>query len=292
MDAISQYLLEEVEEESRLGYLNEEEKRRRIALLTGQTTGSGATLIRANASQDPEVTVPEGDGAIVSEHIEWGPAGARVRGYVARPKDRDKAPGVVVIHENKGLVPYIEDVARRLAKLGFVAIAPDLLSRAGGTQSFADPAEATAALGKIPREQFVEDLRASVDFLASAPFVENGRLGAIGFCFGGGMTWRLTTAEPRLLAAVPFYGPNPPMEDVAKIRAAVLAIYGGLDDRINAGIGDIEKAMAEHHKTFEKVIYPGAEHAFHNDTNPDRYHREAARAAWERATGWLDKYLK
>lgn len=286
-----EYIAEEIAEEARAGYLTPEEGRRRLALLFGDSSASAAVLIRAQASLDPAVTIPENDPAIAVELVSYPVPEGSIQAYLARPRDGERAPGIVVVHENKGLVPYIRDVARRLARHGYVALAPDLLSPVGGTDSFSDPAEATAALGRRNPEEMVQDLREAVSYLAAQPFVDAQRLGAIGFCFGGGMTWRLTCTDARLKASVPFYGPNPPLEQVPNIRAAVLGIYGGLDERINAGIPAIEAAMAEHQKVFEKEVYPGAQHAFHNDTNPDRYHPEAARAAWVRATEWFQRHL-
>jgi carboxymethylenebutenolidase len=129
-------------------------------------------------------------------------------------------------------------------------------------------------------------------YMQSQPYVQKDRVGMVGFCFGGGVTWRVATKMPELRAAVPFYGPNPPLEDVPQIRAAVLAIYAERDQRINQGIPAIEEAMARHGKTFEKIIYPNADHAFHNDTNPQRYNAAAARDAWAKTLAWFDRHLK
>jgi carboxymethylenebutenolidase len=211
--------------------------------------------------------------------------------YLTRPTDGTNLPGILLIHENQGLVPHIQDVARRLAKLGYAVAAPDLLTPAGGVDSFADAAERIAALGTLDREAMVRQLLAAFDVLAGAPGVDADRLGVMGFCFGGGMTWLVATKEPRLKAAVAFYGPIPPIESVPMISAAVLAIYGELDERINAGIAQIEPAMAAAGKVFESEIFSGAGHAFHNDTNPDRYNAEAAAAAWTRATEFLRVHL-
>jgi carboxymethylenebutenolidase len=295
---LREYLRDEILEEADHGYLSEEERNRRLALFDAAETGSASGLrLMANpqasvSGSDVGVTVPETDPAITVERRSISNGTRTVDVYVARPAESGEAPGILVIHENRGLVPHIRDVARRYAKIGYVAVAPDLLTSKGGADSFSDPAEQIAALGSLDREDMLVDLQASLSELAALPGVRADRLGVTGFCFGGGMTWRLATKEPRLVAAVPFYGGNPPLEDVPNIHAAVLAIYGGLDERINAGIEDIEKAMAAAGKVFEKEIYSGAQHAFHNDTNPDRYNADAARAAWARATGWFDHYLK
>ncbi len=292
---LNDYLRDEILEEADLGYISLEERDRRLkafdSALNGQLAGGvGTALLSAQTSTGngkPEAV----DTDIVTIRGKAKGKDSDVLTYLAKPKEGAALPGVIVIHENKGLVPYVEDVARRLAREGFVAVAPDLLSRRGGTGAFADPADATTALGTISKDELVEDLIAAVSYLGSDDSVQPERIGVIGFCFGGGMAWKLITKDSRLKAAVPFYGPNPPLEDVPDIKASVLAIYGGLDDRINAGIDDIVSAMEQNGKEFEKIVYPGAQHAFHNDTNPDRYHPEAAAASWERALEWLRRWL-
>ncbi|MDA8080280.1 MAG: dienelactone hydrolase family protein [Actinomycetota bacterium] len=289
------YLRDEILEEADLGYISPEEADRRVKAFenafSGQPAGGVRTALLNAQTSTKSSRVEAADSDIVTIRGTAKGKDSEVLTYLAKPKEGAALPGVIVIHENKGLVPYIEDVARRLAREGFVAVAPDLLSRRGGTGAFADPADATSALGTIGRDELVEDLIACVSCLASDGSVQPERIGVIGFCFGGGMAWRLITKDSRVKAAVPFYGPNPPLEDVRDINASVLAIYGGLDDRINAGIDDIVSAMAQNSKEFEKIIYPGAQHAFHNDANPDRYHPEAAVAAWERALEWLRRWL-
>ncbi|NNN18459.1 MAG: dienelactone hydrolase family protein [Acidimicrobiaceae bacterium] len=292
---LQDYLRDEILEEADLGYISEEERNRRLtvfdkALASAMSDHLVAAKLSAETSAK-ETQVEVVDGNIVAWRARAKGNEADVLAYCAKPKEGRSLPGVIVIHENKGLVPYVEDVARRFAKEGFVAVAPDLLSRRGGTQAFADPADATTALGTIGREELVEDLISAVSLLAADESVQADRIGVVGFCFGGGMAWRLITKDSRLKAAVPFYGPNPPLEDVPNIAAKILAIYGGLDERINAGIDEIEAATTEHKKVFEKIIYPGAQHAFHNDTNPDRYHPEAAVDAWQHTLQWLRRWL-
>jgi len=288
---VREYLREELFEEGAHGYMTEAELERRLALFEGRAA-SAAGGVRAQARTGEEgTTVPESDPAITIERriVEAEPDD--VEAYIARPTGASKAPGILVIHENRGLTPHIRDVARRLAKLGFVALAPDLLTPKGGADSFDDPAAAIAALGELDRGAMVDELLACLEELSALPEVDPSRVGVTGFCFGGGMAWRVATKAPQLRAAVPFYGSIPPLEDVPGIGAAVLAIYGGLDERINAGIADIEGAMAANGKSFEKEIYEGAEHAFHNDTNPDRYHPEAAAAAWARTAAFFAEHL-
>ncbi len=213
-----------------------------------------------------------------------------VLGYLAKPRRGPRAPGIVVIHENRGLVEHIKDVARRLARAGYVALAPDLASPEGGTDRFSDPAAVTALLGRTPPARLVSMLNAAVGALQRRPDVYPDRVGAVGFCFGGGLAWRLATSNPSLRAVVPFYGPNPPLEDVPKIRAAILAIYGALDQRIDAGIPEIRNALEKAGIVHEVIVYPGADHAFFNDTGP-RYNARAAGDAWARTLAWFAQHL-
>lgn len=288
---LKDYLRDEIVEEANLGYISTSERDRRLAAFdlarASRKDFSQLSCVRTVKDQLGN-EVPEFSDETISTFRQIIPSEeSEVLGYLAKPNNASSSIGVIVIHENKGLVPYVEDVARRLARVGFVALAPDLLSRRGGTAAFQTSDEVTAALGSIDRIELVEDLMASVSFLSEADFVDSNRIGVVGFCFGGGMAWRLITKDSRVSRAVPFYGPNPPLEDVPNIEADVLAIYGGLDQRINAGIDEIELAMIEAGKTFRKEIFDGAQHAFHNDTNPDRYHPEAATQAWAHALDWL-----
>ena len=248
---------------------------------------------QAGTSQTPQVsgTVSADDPAVSAGPVEFpGADGATLLGYQARPQGDGLFPVVLVCHENRGLTPHIQDVTRRLAKAGYAALAVDLLSRQGGVSKFSSD-DVPGALGQTPPEQFVQDFLSGWNYLKTQNFAQPERVGMVGFCFGGGVTWRMAVGMPELRAAVPFYGPHPPVEDVPKIQAAVLAIYGGNDTRINSGIPVIEEAMQANQKTYEKVIYEGADHAFHNDTSP-RYHPEAARDAWGRTLAWFEQYLK
>jgi carboxymethylenebutenolidase len=239
---------------------------------------------------DPDVYVSDADLAVDRVRIPGAHGEQDV--YIARPADGQRAPAVLVIHENKGLVPYIENVARRLAALGYVAVAPDLLSRVGGTGAFEAPGDATAALSGIDGDDIVADVRAALGWVAERDYVVPDRLAILGFCYGGGVAWRVLTEEPRLTTGVPFYGPTPELDRVPGIEAPVMAVYGELDQRITSMLPAISDAMAEHGKTFEAVVLEGAGHAFHNDTNPDRYDAAAARRAWDSAVGWLDRWLR
>jgi carboxymethylenebutenolidase len=235
-------------------------------------------------------TVMPDDPAVTASEVQIPAADTTIMGYLARPSSGDAAPVILVCHENRGLTPHIQDVTRRFAKAGYVGLAVDLLSRQGGSAAVGQE-NVPGALGNIPPDQFAEDFKSGWRSLEGQSFVDTARVGMTGFCFGGGVTWRVATQMPELLAAVPFYGPHPPVEDVSNIRAAVLAIYGGLDSRINSGIPAIEQAMMENNKTYEKIIYDNADHAFHNDTGP-RYNPEAAKDAWEKMLAWFDQYVQ
>ena len=256
-----------------------------------QATPLAATAEPTNPpAEATAATVAPSDPAITEGPVEYPGQGATILAYLARPAGAGPSPGVLVCHENRGLTEHIMDVARRLAKEGYVALAVDLLSREGGMDKITDPAGIPGLLSSIPPEQLVQDFRDGLRYLQEKPEVRRDRIGMTGFCFGGGVTWRCATQIPELGAAVPFYGPNPPLEDVPKIHAPVLGIYGEDDQRINSGIPALEEAMKQHGKVFEKKIYPNAGHAFFNDTGT-RYNPEAASDAWARMLAWFGKYL-
>ncbi len=305
---LGRYILEEWAEDYRAGRLDRREFLRRVLAMAGSqaaalallaTLGEGVAAgevasLQAQApppQQTGGVTVPPDDPGLQVGAVRFLGQEGEVLGYLARPRRQPQAPGLVVVHENRGLVEHVKDVARRLAKVGYVALAVDLASHEGGTERFSDPAQVTAVLGRTSVDTLVGMLLAAVAYLRTQPFVRAERLGAVGWCFGGGMVWRLVTRSPELRAAVAFYGPNPPLEDVPRIRAAVLGIYGELDQRINQGIPALREALQRAGVVHELVVYPGADHAFFNDTGA-RYHPQAARQAWERALDWLRRYLE
>jgi carboxymethylenebutenolidase len=235
-------------------------------------------------------TVMPDDPAIIASEVQIPAGDTNLIGYLARPSDENPAPVILVCHENRGLTPHIQDVTRRVAKAGYVGLAVDLLSREGGSASVGE-SNVPGVLGNIEPDQFVEDFKSGWRYLQDQAFADADRVGMTGFCFGGGVTWRVATQMPELLAAVPYYGPHPPLEDVPNIQAAVLAIYGELDARINSGIPDIEQAMEANGKIYEKMVYPDADHAFHNDTG-SRYKAEAARDAWARTLAWFEQHVR
>ena len=263
---------------------------------TAAPTASDVPTAEAAATDSPVPansaygTVMPDDPAVIANEVQIPASDTTIMGYLARPSDVDVSPVILVCHENRGLTPHIQDVARRYAKAGYVGLAVDLLSRQGGSAAVGE-ANVPGALGNIPPEQFVEDFKSGWRYLHGQSYADANRVGMNGFCFGGGVTWQVAVHMPELLAAVPFYGPHPDPSDVPNIRAAILAIYGGNDSRINAGIPAIEEAMQANNKIYEKIIYPDADHAFHNDTGT-RYNPEAARDAWGQTLAWFEQHVR
>jgi carboxymethylenebutenolidase len=212
----------------------------------------------------------------------------KMRGYLALPAKGGKNGCVVVIHENRGLNPYIEDVARRLAVEGYVAFAPDALFPAGGYPG--DDEKGAAMFARQDADKRREDLLAAVPYVKSRPDC-NGKVGAVGFCFGGGIANVMATRFPDLAAAAPYYGAQPKAEDAAKIKAAMMLHYAGNDERIDAGIPAYESALKAAGVQYEVYIYPGTQHGFHNDTTP-RYDEAAAKLSWSRTLAHFQKHLK
>lgn len=235
--------------------------------------------------------VQKDDARLKTEYLTYAsPTGSgTMRGYFARPATvAGKLPGVVVIHENRGLNPYIEDVARRLAVANFLAFAPDALTPLGGYPG--DETKAAQLFRDLDAGKRSEDLLAAYAALKSRPDC-TGKVGAIGFCFGGTTVNMFAVRLPDLAAAVPFYGGQPDAADVAKIKAPLMIHYAGLDERVNAGWPPFETALKAHGTTYQMFMYPGVNHGFHNDTTP-RYDEAAAKLAWSRTLGFLDKNLR
>ena len=220
--------------------------------------------------------------------VSYPGAHGKIRAYLARPKGGGKAPAVVVIHENRGLNPHIEDVARRLALAGFLAIAPDALSPLGGTP--ADPDEARSMIYSLDRGETLQNYLAAVRFAKSHRF-STGKVGCVGFCWGGGMSNQLAVHSRELNAAVAFNGRTPRASQVPKIKAPLLLHYAGLDGRINAGVPAYEVALKKAGVRYRVHIYEGVNHAFHNDTAASRYDKKAARLAWKRTLAFFSKTL-
>ncbi len=259
---------------------------------SGLASAPGATgSPAAPTAPDPAVSVPETDSDIEARMVEFPGEGATLMGYLTKPTGTGPFPIILVCHENRGLTEHIKDVTRRVAKAGYVGLAVDLLSRQGGTASITDTAQIQGALGQAPEGQPVQDFQSGLRYVQSQSFIDTAKVGMVGFCYGGGVTWRVATKMPELRAAVPYYGPAPKIEDVPGIQAAVMAIYGELDQRINTSIPEIETAMQQQNKTFVKHIYPGANHAFHNDTGRN-YNADAAKDAWAKTLAWFEQHVK
>ena len=266
----------------------------RALVFTG-SLAAAATLVDLLGPQTSHANlVDPNDSALISSHIEFSSTdGAAIGAYLTRPKGGGSFPAVVVLHENRGLVDHIRDVARRLAKAGYVALAPDLLSRQGGTGSFASPAEAIEGIRKVDEEVVTKDLTGGINYLKGQNYVRANKIGVVGFCWSGGQATLILTRNRDLAAGVVYYGRNPnDLDDVKNITAPVLANYGEKDERITAKVPELVEAMKKHGKSFEYKIYPGAQHAFNNDTNPQRYDAEAAKDAWNRTLEFFKRHLQ
>jgi carboxymethylenebutenolidase len=306
VNSIEQYLVDEELWHYRQGWISRREFLRRATVLgAGAATAAAmaATVVparRAGAAPAAQGTspfsVPEGDPSVATDWVWYHSTdGADVKAYVAWPAGAAMAgrlPGVAVCHENQGLIPHIQDVARRFAKAGYVAIAPDLVSRFGApTDEFAAPEDLMAAYRMLTPEQNALDMGAALDFLQAHPAVDDTKLAATGYCFGGAVTWRLTTVYPDLVAAAPFYGANPPLDQVPNIRAAVLGVYGELDQNINPGIPALTAALEAAGIRHEIKVYPNSLHAFHADHRP-AFNPQTAPQAWIDTLNWFATYLR
>ncbi len=313
MTPLQRYIAEEIATDHVDGLMSRREALRRLALV-GVGAAAASTLIAAcggengqDAGQDPASTATETpgstdptdtaaakapapgvEGELPTEPVTWaGPRGELQGAWAAAEAPKG---AILVIHENKGLTDWARSIAGRFAGIGYSALAVDLLSGKGGTAAFADPAEATAALGNIPPEDFIADMKSGVDELARrAPGV---KLAAVGFCMGGGLTWQLlASGEPRLAAAAPFYGPFPEGGNLAGSKdVAVLGFYGETDARVDATREAAEQALTSAGMVHELVVEPGAGHAFFNDTG-ERYDPAAAADAWRRLQDWFGQYV-
>lgn len=305
MTPLQRYIAEEIATDHVDGLLSRREALRRLALLGMGTAAAGALIAAcgnnkststaasspppSSVSATPTSAPPPGMAtALPTEPITWAGPQGQLQGSWAAAADPRAA--VLVIHENKGLNDWVRSVAGRLAGIGYSALAIDLLSAEGGTATFTDPAQATAALGKIPPERFVADLRSGLDEVQRR--TPGQKLAVVGFCFGGGLVWQLLAAgEPRLAAAVPFYGPLPDSPDFAGSKgAAVLAFYGALDQRVTSSEPAAKAALDRAGLVNDLVVEPDADHAFFNDTGP-RYNAVAAADAWTRTQDWFTSHL-
>ena len=260
-----------------------------LTRLAGGMATAYALLPHLGENRAVGEVVPKDDPRLETGYIKYPGSTGDIRASLARPKGDSKVPGVIVIHENRGLNPHIEDVARRVALKGFLAIAPDALSPLGGTPK--DVNEARSKMQQLDGQSTVKNFVAAVQYLKTHPQT-TGKVGCMGFCWGGGMTNQVAVDSPDLRAAVPFYGRQPASEDVPKIKASLLLHYAGLDRRINAGIEAFEAALKKASIDYKLRMYAGAGHAFFNDTSESRYHKEAAQLAWKRTIDFFNNRLK
>jgi carboxymethylenebutenolidase len=261
----------------------------RLAELAGGSAAAAAALSLLRADPTLAAMVAADDPRVASESVVIREAGEALKGYLVRPAGAGgKLPAVIVVHENRGLNPHIEDVTRRLATDGFLALAVDFLSPVGGTPT--DEDKAREMIGQLDQDQVVADAKAAVEWLKARPD-SNGKVGIVGFCWGGGVVGRVATAVPDLAAGVVFYGRVPPLDAVPNIKAPLLLHYAGLDERINADVPAFEAALKAAGKPYTLHMYQGANHAFHNDTSQARYDPAAAKLAWERTVAFFKQQL-
>ncbi len=275
--------------EYREGRLTRRDFLKKLAVVTGSTAAAAALF---PVIEENELMAAKKEGkepALVTEFINYPGTTGDMRAFMARPKKGNKFPAVIVIHENRGLVPHIQDVTRRMAGEGFLALAPDALSPVGGTPD--DTSNVRELFGKLNNDETTKNFVAAVKYLKTNP-KSNGKVGCTGFCWGGAMTNNVAVNSPDLNAAVPYYGRTPAPEDVEKIKAPVMAHYAGNDPGINAGIPAFEEALKKYNKEYQIFMYEGASHAFNNDSNPERYNEQAAKLAWERTINFFRVKLK
>jgi carboxymethylenebutenolidase len=272
------------------GGLDRRDFLRKLTLYAG-STAAALTLVSLLEENDATAAVPlDDDRTIYSDMISYSGETGDILAYLSRPSEEKKYPAVIVIHENRGLQPHIQDVTRRMAKEGFLTLAPDALSPMGGTPE-EDPDKARTMIGELDNEKTIKNFVAAVKYLETHP-LSTGKVGCTGFCWGGGMTNQVAVNAPALAAAVPYYGKQPSPEQVPLIKASILAHYAENDSFINPGIPAFEEALKKAGIEYKIYIYPGTSHGFNNDTNPERYNAEAAKLAWERTVEFFRLKLK
>jgi carboxymethylenebutenolidase len=262
---------------------------KKLAFITGSSAAAMAIFPVLEDNELKAASAPKKETELVTEFITYPAATGEMKAFLARPKKGKKFAAVIVIHENRGLVPHIQDVTRRMAKEGFLAIAPDALSPVGGTPE--DVSNVGELFKKLKPEETTKNFVAAVKYLKTNP-LSTGKVGCTGFCWGGAMTNQVAVNAPDLNAAVPYYGRQPVPEDVEKIKAPIMAHYAGNDAGINAGIPAFEEALKKYNKEYQIFIYEGASHAFNNDSNKERYNEQAAKLAWSRTIGFFKEKLK
>ncbi len=271
------------------GELDRREFLRQLTILAGSFAAANALLVSLENKHAEAEMVPKDDPRLNMEYTNYPGATGEVRAALARPKGDAKLPGVIVVHQNKGLEPHIEDVNRRMALEGFLALAPDALSPLGGTPD--DPDKAKSLQRKLDHQSTIKNYTAAVKYLKTHP-KSTGKVGVIGFCWGGGVANQVAVNSADLSAAVPYYGNQPASEDVPKIKASLLLHYAGNDQRINKGIPAFETALKAASVDYKIYMYEGTKHAFNDDTRAGRYNKEAAQLAWQRTISFLKEKLR
>lgn len=315
LEKFEKYLIEEFYDDYRAGEMSHHTFTRRVAFIMGNMTAAAAAMALVGCtpeevpkSGDPMPTpnasnsanganttavpnaksplsVPEGAAGLATSTVSFPSQGTEVSGYLAKPEGNKPGPAVLICHENRGLTPHIQDVARRFAKEGYAAIALDLLSREGGTANM-DPDAVPGALTQAGAQRHVDDFKAAFEYLNGQEFVEEGRVAMVGFCFGGGITWQASTEIPGLKAASAFYGPAPDLAKVPMIKPAVFGVYAEKDARITGSMPQLKEALEKANVKHQLKVYPGVDHAFHNDTS-EHYIEAQATEAWNDTLAWF-----
>lgn len=262
---------------------------KKLAIITGSSAAALALFPVLEENESIAKRANKKEPALITGFIKYPAETGEMRAFLARPKKGKKFPAVIIIHENRGLVPHIQDVTRRMAREGFLSIAPDALSPLGGTPE--DISNVGAMFKQLNSEETTKNFVAAVKYLKTNP-LSTGKVGCTGFCWGGAMTNQVAVNAPDLDAAVPYYGRQPAPEDVEKIKAPIMAHYAGNDAGINAGIPAFEEALKKYNKEYQIFMYEGAGHAFNNDSNPERYNEQAAKLAWGRTIAFFKEKLK
>jgi carboxymethylenebutenolidase len=261
---------------------------KKLSIMAGAAAGAGGFFFPFQRRNAMAAIVQPDDSRIMMEEVKFQGAAGEMRAKLVRPKDGLKWPGVVVISENRGLNAHIEDVARRIALEGFLVLAPDALSGVGGTP--ADEAKAITLMGQLDMQATVKNFVAAARYLKTNP-MSTGKVGVVGFCWGGAMANQLAVHSPDVTATVPYYGRTTASEDVPKIKASLLLHYAGTDEMVNGGIPAYEEALKKAKVEYQLYMYEGALHGFNNDTSP-RYHKAAAELAWSRTIAFFKEKLK
>jgi carboxymethylenebutenolidase len=280
----------EMYDDYRKGWASRRNFIRKLALFAGSTSAALALIPVLEQNSIKASSANQDDQDLQTEFIKYPGATGDMRAFLARPKIGKKFPSVIIIHENRGLQPHIQDVTRRMAREGFLALAPDALSPMGGTPDN-DMDKAVTMIRELNSEQTTKNFVAAVKYLKTAP-LSTGKVGCTGFCWGGAMTNQVAVFSSDLDAAVPYYGMQPTTEQVPLIKAPILAHYASDDARINQGIPAFEEALKKEKKEYQIFIYEGTQHAFNNDTNKERYNEKAAKLAWGRTIAFFKEKLK